>query len=96
MKAFRDTMNPLALHTARLDGVTLVFDDEGLLRNPDAAQLEVMTSRPLRTARFVEVEIQAPPPPPPAAAAAEEAPSSRRRASATKAADEPVGEEKPQ
>jgi len=68
---YRDTHEPLKAHALIFDRVRLEFGDDGVLHNPDADQVAVMTANPIRRARFVEAEDPkpAPTPAPPAAAA---------------------------
>ncbi len=76
MKAYRDLAAPLEAHSFVLDRVPFSFGDQGLLLDPDADQLEVMTATPLRRARFVEVDPPKPPAPlPPDAATQSDAPA---------------------
>lgn len=66
MRAFRDMVAPLAAHDIVFDRVPLSFGENGLLLDPDADQLAVMSSTPMRAARFVEVDPPKAPEPPPA------------------------------
>lgn len=60
MSAYRDRCNPLEPHTVVLDRVRLEFGEDGLLRNPDAAERATMKATPLRCERFTEVADSAP------------------------------------
>ncbi len=53
-QTFHDTNCPDTEHTIRLDGVTLKFGRDGVLKDPRPDQIAAMTADPYRQQRFVE------------------------------------------